>query len=294
MTGAAGFTGRYLVSHLESLGYDARFPSWEFIKSGVDIRNREVVSQFIDAFKPTKLIHLAGISRTQGSNKNELWDINDIGTRNVIDSFLARSPSPDHFVFASTAQVYSGSPKPINENSVTSPWGEYAKSKLAAEEWVLGLAGSLKVSIVRPFNYTGRGQSVDFLIPKLVQAFRVGDPSLPLGNPEVTRDFSDVRDLVTAYGNILAYRGTGEVFNVCAGRGVSVLEIIEALSEIFEKAIKVTIDPKLVRIDDPAYFVGDYSKLSSYFGWAPKYKLIETLGWMSNERLVSKPLMSKK
>jgi nucleoside-diphosphate-sugar epimerase len=282
VTGGAGFTGAYLIKHLEALGHSARTISNIFIENKIDILDKRVVSNFIADFKPTKLIHLAGISRSQSSNREQLWNVNSLGTRNVIEAFLSNSPSPDHFVLASTAQVYSESASPINEDAPVEPQSEYAKSKVDAEESVLRYSGHLKVSIVRPFNYTGLGQPSDFLIPKLVQGFDLELPSISVGNLKVVRDFSDVRDVVSAYAKILNSNESGGVFNVCQGRGISLEELVQRLEELYERRISVEFDSSLARASEPITFIGDHTKISSTLGWFPHFELEDTLLWMKN------------
>jgi nucleoside-diphosphate-sugar epimerase len=85
----------------------------------------------------------------------------------------------------------------------------------------------LPIVIVRPFNYTGQGQSDNFLLPKIVSHFRRKEARIELGNLAIARDFSDVRMVARSYRKLLAAAPAGEAFNVCSGRSHSLGEVID-------------------------------------------------------------------
>ena len=75
----------------------------------------------------------------------------------------------------------------------------------------------LGIVITRPFNYTGVGQETRYPIPKIVSHFTARAPHIELGNTDVARDFSDVRDVARAYRLLAEARPIGEIFNLCSG-----------------------------------------------------------------------------
>ena len=83
---------------------------------------------------------------------------------------------------------------------------------------------SSNITVVRPFNYTGVGQAEHFLIPKVVKAFKLKSDEIELGNLDVSRDFSDVRDVVSAYLALLE-QGHQGTFNVCSGSAVPLSDV---------------------------------------------------------------------
>jgi GDP-4-dehydro-6-deoxy-D-mannose reductase len=72
-----------------------------------------------------------------------------------------------------------------------------------------------------------------------------------------------------AYNAILEKGGAGEVYNVCSGRGHSIYDIVNNLSELSE--IPITIEQKtdLLRPIDNPILIGSYKKLHNDTGWKP-------------------------
>ncbi len=87
-------------------------------------------------------------------------------------------------------------------------------------------ADRLPITIVRPFNYTGVGQSLNFLLPKIADHFKRRAPMLELSKLDVVRDFSDVRSVMSSYHRLLETATAGETFKVCSGVGHSLLEVV--------------------------------------------------------------------
>jgi len=68
-------------------------------------------------------------------------------------------------------------------------------SKLAMEYMARTYAVRLPLVITRLFNFTGPGQDVNFVIPKLVEHFAQRAPSIALGNLDVEHEFNDVQSV---------------------------------------------------------------------------------------------------
>ena len=90
----------------------------------------------------------------------------------------------------------------------------------------------LPIVLSRPFNYTGRGQSPNFLLPKIINAFKDSKRAIELGNLDVSRDFSDVRDVVAAYLRLRETDIPAPAYNICSGTATSLLSVIETLNEL--------------------------------------------------------------
>jgi nucleoside-diphosphate-sugar epimerase len=138
----------------------------------------------------------------------------------------------------------------------------------------------LPIIIARPFNYTGVGQSDNFLLPKIVSHFRRREARIELGNLAIARDFSDVRMVARSYRKLVAAAPAGEAFNVCSGRSHSLGEVIDLTSEIAGYRIEVQVNPAFVRANDVLTLSGSNDKLAGIIGPLEPPPLRDTLRWM--------------
>ena len=112
---------------------------------------------------------------------------------------------------ASSANVYGNSTlEVLEETAVTQPANGYAVSKLAMEYVAKTYMARLGIVITRPFNYTGVGQEPRYLIPKIVNHFQDRALHIELGNIDVARDFSDVRDIARLTDCLLKFSRMGK------------------------------------------------------------------------------------
>jgi nucleoside-diphosphate-sugar epimerase len=138
----------------------------------------------------------------------------------------------------------------------------------------------LPIVVARPFNYTGVGQSPQFLLPKIVDHFQRGERVIELGNIDVERDFSDVRRVADAYRRLLDKAPAGGVFNVCSGRAVSLKAVIAMMERIAGYTIEVRVNPAFVRANEVRRLQGDCTRLQAAIGTLDDIPLETTLRWM--------------
>ncbi len=121
-------------------------------------------------------------------------------------------------------------------SGLPAPRNPYAVSKLAAEalcyQWTV--TEGMDIVLARPFNHIGAGQSDRFVISdfaRQVAQIKCGqrEPVVAVGDIDVTRDFTDVGDVVQAYFALLGAGATGEAYNVCSGREQSIRSLLERL-----------------------------------------------------------------
>ncbi len=103
---------------------------------------------------------------------------------------------------------------------------------------------------------------------------------LEVGNLDVVRDFTDVRDVVRGY-RLLAVSGQpGEIYNLGSGTGTRIADAAEILRSLAKAPIEIYVDPAKVRPVDQPLLVADSSKLRAAVGWEPQYSIEQTLGDM--------------
>ena len=287
VTGIKGFTGRYLAEELQRAGYtvvglgiDSDVPAGTTI-SRCDLNDREAMLKIVAQIAPEYVIHLGGIAFAAHGDAGSIYRTNIIGTRNLLEALALSVTAPKMILLASSAHVYGNTANcPIVETTVTIPVSDYAVSKLAMEMMAHLWADRLPIAIVRPFNYTGVGQSLNFLLPKIVDHFRRKVPKIELGNLDVIRDFSDVRDVVRNYRLLLEAPSRGEVFNMCAGTGHSLRDVIAMIKELSGHDMEILINANFVRDDEVHKLIGSSVKLHKLIGASRSTPLKETLSWM--------------
>lgn len=173
---------------------------------------------------------------------------------------------------------------PQTEQSPLRPSNPYAVSKVAQD--FLGLqyflAHGMPVIRVRPFNHTGPGQTSRFVVPAFAsQIARIEgslqEPLLKVGNLDVARDFTDVRDIVRAYYLAVTRGEPGEVYNLASGQPRSVGGLLETLLRRSKMEIRVEQDPDLCRPVDVPVACGSADKFCRLTGWKPEIPFEQTL-----------------
>lgn len=257
LTGADGFTGRFFKAHAASAGY-------EVVPLLADLTDRDALQKQVLQNAPDAVVHLAAISFVGHADANAFYAVNVVGTTNLLAA-LAQLPKPPHRVLlASSANIYGNCEQsPIVESQTPAPVNHYAVSKLAMEHMARTYADRLPLVITRPFNYTGPGQDVNFVIPKLVKHFAQRAPSIALGNLHVEREFNDVQMVCSAYLKLLQHGEPGETYNVCSGQPYTLQHVIDTLTRITGHHIEVEVNPAFVRANEVHRLCGSPAKLQA-------------------------------
>jgi nucleoside-diphosphate-sugar epimerase len=286
VTGVSGFTGGYVARELAAAGYrvfGTVTPGNELGRDllPVDLCDRAAVVAAVEQVQPDVVVHLAGIAFVAHSNVEQIYRVNVVGTRNLLEALAGAPHKVSAVLLASSANIYGNASVPvIDEDVPPAPANDYAVSKLAMEYMARLWMDKLPIIIVRPFNYTGLGQSDNFLLPKIVSHFRRKEARIELGNLAIARDFSDVRMVARSYRKLVAAAPAGEAFNVCSGRSHSLGEVIDIVSDIAGYRIEVRVNPAFVRANDVLTLSGSNEKLARVIGPLEPPPLLDTLRWM--------------
>lgn len=280
VTGADGFTGKYMTDLLKKRGYRVIALGHTGANSTIvcDLTDQQSVSEVIEKTVPDLVVHLAALSFVGENNVEGFYQVNLFGTMHLLEALGKLKIPPKKILIASSANVYgTANANIIDESMCPSPVNHYANSKLAMEHMVRTWFDRLNIIIVRPFNYTGPGQEERFLIPKIVAHFRRREREINLGNLEVSRDFSDVRDVVDSYVALLESEFLSVTVNICSGIITSLREVIKMMNECAGYEIKVSVDPALIRTNEVTRLQGSNELLRKLIGYAPKTPLQVTL-----------------
>ncbi len=289
ITGADGFTGDYVAREFHQIGAEvvglmmaARPMAVDGLVVEADLLDRTEMVDVMTRIKPDWVVHLAAISFVAHGDADAIYRTNVVGTRNLLQAVVDAGLQPDRVLLASSANIYGNAlVEVIDEYVPPSPSNDYSVSKLAMEYMARLFVDRLPIVVVRPFNYTGIGQAVNFLLPKIVDHFRRRAPVIELGNLDVARDFSDVRMVANCYRRLVqASVPSGEVFNICSGCAYSLVDVMRIAETITGHQMEIRVNPEFVRANEVKILRGSRTKLEATVGQVQDYPLEATLRWM--------------
>lgn len=282
LTGANGFTGRHFAEHAKAAGHD-------IVPLRANLNDNERLGEEILQVAPDAVVHLAAISFVGHADANAFYEVNVIGTLNLLDALTKLNKPPGSVLLSSSANIYGNCMvSPISETQSPAPVNHYAMSKLAMEHMARIYLDRLPLFFTRPFNYTGPGQGLSFIIPKLVSHFAQRLPTVELGNLNVEREFNDVRFVCEAYLRLLDKNIAGKAINICSGNPVTLQSVISLLSSISGHTIETKVNPAFVRANEIHRLCGDPSRLLAITGPIDIPDLADTLTWMLDQAAIVK------
>lgn len=305
ITGIAGFVARHFVEMLSTaddtfqvLGiYNSTPPNFttenfsnvklEFLQC--DLRNKEAVKRSIKDFRPHYILHLASKSSVAYSwqKPGELVLENSEIFINILES-LRELKSKCRMLSVGSAEEYgiiAGKSLPLKETYRTNPVSPYGAARVLQNNLVNIYSTNYGLDLIhtRSFNHIGAFQNKNFVIGSFVnqisEQLEEGkkDLTLIVGDIEVIRDFTDVRDVVRAYYDLLQFGHTGETYNVCSGKGYKLKNIIRIFENITGASITTVTNKNNFRPSENKEIVGSYEKLHEATGWEPKISMEKTL-----------------
>jgi nucleoside-diphosphate-sugar epimerase len=234
------------------------------------------------------VIHLAALTDHASiiNNRYETLEINFLGTKNVLDSFV-NSPSALKFIYSSSGKVY-GDAKilPLSENQNVNPSNILGKSKLITENLIdfyasfnnIHLSFSKQYLIFRIFNVYGPGQKENFLIPTILKQLNKSSKII-LGDVNAKRDYLFITDIVRAFN--LAIKNNIDnnlsIINLCSNVGTSAQDIVNYVSKLTGRDISISVDKTLLRKNENSLEFGNFTKARELLGWEPKISIMSGL-----------------
>ncbi|MBF0340863.1 MAG: NAD-dependent epimerase/dehydratase family protein [Magnetococcales bacterium] len=298
ITGGCGFIGSHLADALLARGDRVRIlddlstgkrenlPARQELILG-NVVSSERVEQAMDGVDGCW--HLAAIASV--SRCNEEWipshQVNQTGSIRVFEAArrLGRQGRPIPVVYASSAAVYGDNPAlPVAETAEARPLTAYGADKLGSELHARVAAGVHGVGStgLRFFNVFGPRQDPDSPYSGVISIFarRILD-SLPIlihGDGGQIRDFIYVGDVVRFLLRAMERTAPGraEIFNVCTGGAVTILELAQLLSRLGGQELRIEHGP--ARSGDIRASSGDPGRAARLLGLRAEWPLELALG----------------
>lgn len=304
VTGGNGFVGKHLETELLRRGHvvisTTRTPDKGLPQ--LDVVDYASCLHALRKFRPHAVINLAGQSMVKVSwdNPGDTVKANILGVANIFQAAVELNEPPRIITIGSGEEygLTASLGKPLSEEDACLPQNPYAISKFSAGILSLQLAKryGIKHAHVRAFNHYGPGQKEGFVVSDFASKiarieFFQSEPVLRVGNLQATRDFLDVRDVVTAYAILAENENAVGIYNVCSGKPTKVQEILDLLLNSSDTKIAIEVDPAIFRPLEVPTFVGSATKLMSEIDWLPARNLAdtlrETLDWWRRQTLTN-------
>jgi nucleoside-diphosphate-sugar epimerase len=267
VTGAKGFVGKYLVSKLDTAGY-------QVFEVGRELGDITEPSTWNSLPNADVVVHLAAKSFVPDSwtDISGFISCNLAGTIEALNYCKSRSSK---LVYVSSYLYGNPQKLPISESDALSVNNPYALTKKLAEESCQFYAESfgIPVIILRPFNVYGTGQSDQFLIPSLINQVSA-KKEIYVKDLEPKRDYLYIDDLTTAITQAVSYQGNFNIFNVGSGISYSVKELIDIIQRFAGTDLPV-FSESARRKNEIMDTVADISHAKELLNWQPEWTLEE-------------------
>lgn len=264
VTGAAGFIGRKLVERLSSEGHSVV----EFDVAQGDVTSVDDLQRFA-GFQIDHVFHLAGKTFVPDSWKNPFgfYQVNVMGTTNILE-FCRKTGARLTYI---SSYLY-GEPDylPVDELHPVKSYNPYSQSKIIADSICQFYARyyNIPITIFRPFNAFGPGQSTLFLIPEIIEKVMNSDISeVEVMDLQPKRDYIFIDDLVDAL--MLSLNNQLGIYNIGSGYSKSVEEIIQLVMK-HSGITKPYRSRAVTRPNEIFDLYADISKAEAGLGWKPK------------------------
>jgi len=254
VTGGKGFLGQHIVNHFTQAGEEVRIfarpssTSKHVAKDGDivwgDIRNIDAVEQAVEGVD--QVVHLVSNFRRGGSDKHEAYDINVVGTENVLQAALKHDVK--RVVHCSTIGVHGNVLQiPANEVTPFNPGDLYQETKLIAEQkvWDFYKRTGLPITVVRPISLLGPGDERMLKLFRMIKKGRF----VMVGNGDAFFQPAYIDDVVRGFHLCLHHEtAVGEAFIIGSEEYLPLRELVQLIAaelQVSPPKLKIPLTPVL-------------------------------------------------
>ncbi|MBU2567423.1 MAG: GDP-mannose 4,6-dehydratase [Elusimicrobia bacterium] len=294
ITGAAGYLGKYLTKPLPQYFKKCKIycidkvysktKSKKFLKCNVS--DKIQLKRILQKVRPHIIFHLVGIGVSINYTWQQFFDVNYKPTETLLEVLKSIPTFKPRIILFGSAAEYGTVPvneMPIKEETPLNPVSPYGCSK-ALQSMIAKYYSNIgmDVILIRPFNIIGPEMSEHLSIGNFQNQFKKivekkSSSRIYVGNINVRRDYINIEDALRAFC-IAAKKGrTGETYNVCGGKAISIKYILQRLCSQYKGKIQFVVDKKLLRNNDVLVSYGSNEKLKKHTGWKPHVSIEKTI-----------------
>ena len=297
VTGGAGFIGSNLVHELVAASVSVRVlddfsTGYRHNLAGLEGKIDLIEGSLEDpkaiaaaVAGQTEVVHLAALGSVPRSFKDPMAThaVNATGFLNLLTA--CQAAGVQRFIYASSSSIYGDSPAlPKREPAIGNVLSPYAATKALNEDYArtLGPAYGITTVGLRFFNVFGPRQSPEgayaAVIPRFMEAARLGLPLMIYGDGEQSRDFTYVDNVVAAIRQALtAPLDAGEALACNIGCGERIL-----LNEVARLIVEASSGPSVIehipeRPGDIRHSLADITLARQKLGYVPKISVRQGL-----------------
>ena len=306
ITGFSGFVSQHFLRFLEDnknldnvevFGIDINQPKFDYkgykkiqVKFyTVNLLEPDTLNIILDILRPEYILHLASFSSVAYSWKHpiECFNNNTNIFLNIVDT-VHKLGLNCRILSVGSSEEYGNVTEqdiPLFEENKVLPCSPYAVARVSQEMLSNVYVNSYGLDIVmtRSFNHIGPLQDTRFVVPSFItRILKIKQDGKKEGNIEtgdlsIIRDFVDVRDVVKAYYRLLVHGKTGELYNICSGKGFALKDIVAMIGQIVGVSVSTVTNPEYVRLNDNHIIIGSHEKIEKDIGWSPTIPIEVTL-----------------
>ncbi len=324
VTGADGFVGQYLIAELLDHGFSVAASALDLPPNrstltheqtasvdwkAADVRDRDALVRLVAAAMPDRIYHLAGFASGALARDfaSDAVHVNIGGTVNLCEAVVSvRELEPGfdpRILVMGSCDAYGDAASdgvPLSEDMSLRPVSAYGLSKAGQElaAHTYRRAQGLRVLVVRGFNLVGPGQEPPFVVPEFaVQVARIelreSESPVRVGNLDVERDYTDVRDGVRGLRLLMDLERPGAAYNLASGRTIRIGTILDWIVDEAGVDVEIEVVPNRVRREEQAIVAGDVTHIREDTGWMPTHdveaSVRETYRWIRDRLKETEP-----
>lgn len=311
ITGISGFVARHFLDYLTSLPHEFEvegtyhvhkpefsptdYPNLKLRLLQMNLTNRDALNAALTYFRPEAILHLAAKSSVGYSWENPAGSIleNTSIYLNLLEC-VRLNKIPCRILSIGSAEEYgtvSEADLPIREDHCLNPSNPYGAHR-SLQHYLSGIYSrsyGLDIIHTRSFNHTGPYQLERFVLASFAKQIATQikkgsqEINIQVGDLDIVRDFTDVRDVVKAYYGLLMKGMKGETYNVCSNRGYLLRDMVGHFENIIQRKINCIPTEHVMRPFENRKLIGSYEKINLAIGWKPEIEIEKTLADLLNQ-----------